>query len=74
MNENDDIPIRGLADLESPVSARFLSIFRSKIYRRTATAQLAHFSFSLPIAIFVEFLSIIGHLFAVIGGRKDKTR
>jgi hypothetical protein len=73
MSDNDD-PIRGLADLESPVSKGFLSLFRRRVYRRAATAQLANFSFSLPIAIFVEFLSIIVHLFAVVDGRKDKIR
>jgi hypothetical protein len=69
-----DEPIRGLADLESPVSENFLGRFRRKIYRRTTAAQFAHFSFSLPMAIFVELLSIVMHFFAVVDGRKDKSQ
>jgi hypothetical protein len=74
MNENEDVPIRGLADLESPVSESFLQYVRRRIYRRAATAQLAHFSFRLPVAIFIEFLSIIVHLFTVVDGKKGRSR
>jgi hypothetical protein len=72
MNENEDRPILALAELESPVSQSFLQYFRRKIYRRTATAQLTHFSLSMPIAILMEFLSIIVHLFQVVDGKKGK--
>lgn len=70
MSDQDDTPLRGLADLESPVSQSFVQYIRRKIYRRTATAQLTHFSFSMPAAIFVEFLSIIVHLFKVADGNR----
>jgi hypothetical protein len=73
MSENDE-RIRGLADLESPVSAGFLSVFRRKVYRRAATAQLAHFSFSLPLAIFMEFLNILVHLCSVVDGKKGRSK
>jgi hypothetical protein len=74
MNGDEDQPIQGLSNLETPVSAGFLQLFRRRIYRRTTTAQLAHFSFSLPIAIFMELVSIIVHLLAVVGGKKGKSR
>ena len=74
MNENEDLPIRGLVDLESPVSESFLQYFRRKVRRRATAAQLAHFSFRLPVAIFVEFLSIIVHLFNVVDGKRGRSR
>jgi hypothetical protein len=74
MSENEDLPIRALAELESSVSESFLRFIRRKIYRRTATAQLAHFSYSMPVAIFVEFLSIIVHLLAVVDGKKGRSK
>jgi hypothetical protein len=74
MSEEEDRPIPGLADLESPVSETFLQYFRRRVYRRTATVQLAHFSYSMPVAIFVELISIIVHLFAVVDGRKGKSQ
>jgi len=74
MSDNEDRPIPGLADLETPVSESFLQYFRRKIYRRQATAQLTQFSMTMPMAIFVEFLSIIGHLFKVVDGKKGKSR
>ena len=74
MSENDDTPIAALADLESPVSPGFLRKIRRSIYRRTATAQLAHFSWTLPGAILLEFLSIIVHLFAVVDGKKGRSK
>jgi len=74
MNDDGDRPIIGLAELETPVSGSFLQYFRNKIYRRQATAQLTQFSMKMPMAIFVEFLSIIVHLFQVVDGKKGKPR
>ncbi len=74
MSENDERPIAALADLESPVSESFLQYLQRRIYRRQATAQLTHFSLSLPVAIFVECLSIIVHLFQVADGKKGRSR
>ena len=74
MSENDDIPIAALADLESPVSAGFLQNVRRRIYRRTASAQFARFTWSLPGAILLEFLSTIVHLFAVVDGKKGRSK
>jgi len=45
-----------------------------RIYRRTATAQFARFSWSLPGAVLVEFLSIIVHLFAVVDGKRGRSK
>jgi hypothetical protein len=74
LSEDEDVPIRALAGLESPVSESFLQYVRRKIYRRAATAQLTHFSLSLPVAIFVEFLKIIVHLFQVADGKKGRSK
>jgi len=74
VSENEDRPIPELAELESPVSGSFLQYFRRKVYRRTATIQLANFSFAVPVAIFVECLSMIVHLFAVVDGRKGTSQ
>ncbi len=73
MNENEDRPIKELANLESPVSQSFLEYFRRKIYRRAAAAQLTNFYMSVPMAVFVEFLSIIVHLFQVADGKKSRS-
>lgn len=73
MSENDTDRLHGLEELESPVSGGFLAFIRRKIFRRTAGAQLAHFSYALPLAIFVECLSIIVHLFSVADGKKGRT-
>ena len=74
INGDEDKPIAELAELETPVSESFFQRFRRRVYRRTATAQLANFSFSLPVAIFVEFLSIMMHLFAVADGKKGRSK
>ncbi len=74
MTDDEDLPIRGLAELETPVSGTFLQQFRRRVYRRTATAQLAYFSWSLPGAILAEFFSILVHLFAVVDGRKGRSK
>lgn len=73
MSDNDERPIAALADLESPVSESFLKYFRRKIFRRSATAQLAHFSYSMPFTIFLECMAIIVHLFQVADGKKGKS-
>ena len=69
IEEPDDLPIRALAELEQQISPQFLNKVRGKIYRRTAVSHFAAFSWSLPTAIFVEFVSIVSHLFSVVGGR-----
>ena len=73
MSENEDRSIPELAELESPVSQTFLQYFRRKIFRRTATAHFAQFSYAMPMAIFVEFLGIIVHLFQVADGKKGRS-
>jgi hypothetical protein len=74
MADEPDLPIPELADLESPVSETFLQYVRRKIYRRTATAQLTNFWLSVPLAIFVELISIIVHLVHVADGKKGRAR
>jgi hypothetical protein len=74
MNPDPEEPIRGLADLETEVSPSFVNMVRRKIQRRTTASQYAHFSWSLPGIILMEFLHVLVHLFAVAGGRKGRSR
>jgi hypothetical protein len=72
--ESDDLPIRALAELEQTISPEFLNRVRGKIYRRTAVSHFAAFSWRLPGAILLEFVSIVSHLFSVVGGRDTGKR
>jgi hypothetical protein len=69
-----DRPIRGLADLGSDVSASFADFIWRKIHRRTTASQFASFSYKMPGAILLEFISIIVHLFTVVDGKKGKSQ
>jgi len=70
----DPESIRGLADLETEVSPSFVTMVRRKIHRRTTASQYAHFSWSLPGIVLMEFLTVLVHLFAVVDGRKGRSR
>jgi hypothetical protein len=53
--------IAELASLEQDISPNFLVAVRKKIYRRTAVAQAAAFSWNVPKIIFFELLELVGH-------------
>jgi hypothetical protein len=75
MNQDpQDIPIRGLADLESDVSASFRAKVWRTIQRRTTVSQYANFSWTLPGVIFLEFLTVLVHLFSVADGKRGKSQ
>jgi hypothetical protein len=73
-NDETDLPIRALAELEQHISPAFMKKVRVRIYRRAVFSQFASFSWTLPTAIFVEFVSIVAHLFSVVGGRDARRR
>jgi hypothetical protein len=71
--DDDERPIRGLADLETNVSPDLPAKVRRSIQRRTTAAQFAHFSWSFPGVILMEFITLLVHLFSVADGRKGKS-
>lgn len=73
-SHDDDVagpPIAELQDLEQETSADFVLRVRRKIHRRTATSQLASFSWNMPRLLLTEIAGLFQHLFSVIGGGKD---
>jgi hypothetical protein len=71
MSPDTGEPIRILLEQESQPSSGFIAKIRRKVYRRTATSQLAGFSWHLPKVIFVEMLGVFAHLFSAFGTDKD---
>lgn len=69
-----DLPIQALSELEQNISPTFLDRVRNKIYRRTTASQFASFSWTMPAKVFVEFVSVLAHLFSVMGGRGARRR
>ena len=65
-------PIRVLIDQELEPSLHFMERVRGKIYRRTATSQLASYSWHLPRVILLEMASLFGHFVKVFGTNKER--
>jgi len=66
-----DKPIEVLKEQESPTSPQFMNRVRGKIYRRTATSQLASYSWHLPKVVLVEMVGVLGHLFSALTSKKE---
>lgn len=64
-------PIHVLMEQELETSPDFMARIRGKIYRRTATSQLATFSWHLPKLILVELATLLSHLFRAFGTKRD---
>ena len=64
-------PIRLLVDQELEPSLDFMQRVRGKIYRRTATTQLAAYSWHLPRVILVEMASLVGHFVKAFASNKE---
>lgn len=69
MNQDNDNsaagePIASLSELEQEVSPQFLASVRKKIYRRTATNQMAAFSWNLPKVILTEMIRLAVYFFS----------
>ena len=63
---NEDVPLRELADLAAETSAGFFARLRARISRRKLAAEVASFSWHLPVMVLVEFLNLI---LKVLGSR-----
>lgn len=72
MNPNsEDQPIRALRRQTSETRPDFLSRVRSKIHRRTATKQLANYSWKLPKLALLEMVGVLGHVFTAFKSKKE---
>ena len=69
--EPESEPVRALAEQELQAPPDFVQRVRRRIYRRASTSQLVSFSWSLPKVVLLEMVSLLGHLFTSMGGRKD---
>ena len=74
MDNENDRPIPLLRDQELETSPEFMARVRGKIHRRTATAQVATFSWQFPKIVLVEMIGLISHLFRSFGTTKDSQR
>jgi hypothetical protein len=54
-------PIRALTEQEMETGPDFVAKVRNKIYRRTATSQVASFSWHLPKMILLEAAGMLEH-------------
>ena len=63
--------IPALLEQEHETSPDFVDRVRRKIYRRTATSQLASYSWHLPKTILIELASLLNHLFRTFGTKKE---
>lgn len=69
MTEPD--PIHILTEQELDPSHDFLGKVRRKIERRSATAQVATFSWRLPRIVLIEFLHVLGDIPIQFSKKKD---
>jgi hypothetical protein len=73
MNPNDrepEVPIRELWDQERETKPDFLVKVRKKIQRRTATAQIASYSWHAPKLVLIEMASMLNYIFRMVGGNR----
>jgi hypothetical protein len=71
MSPNDrehEEPIRVLRDQERETKPDFLTRVRNKIHRRTATAQIATYSWNAPKLVLLEMASMLNYIFRMFGG------
>ncbi len=57
--EDEAAPVTVLNDFEEDVSLEFVPRLRRRLHRRIFTGQVAHFSFSVPGMLLLEFLQLI---------------
>ena len=73
MNPNDsehDERIRELRDQERDTRPDFLAKVRNRIYRRTATAQIASYSWHAPRLVLIEMASMLNYILRMVGGNR----
>jgi len=72
---DDDAPIELLRTQTHEPSGEFLQRIRRTIHRRTATSQLASFTWHLPGTILIEIAGLLRHFVSTAsGGGKDKEK
>ena len=73
MNLNDpgrEEPIRELRDQERDTRPDFLARVRNSIHRRSATAQIASYSWHAPRLVLIEMASMLNYIFRMVGGNR----
>jgi hypothetical protein len=60
-------PVRVLRDQERDTAPDFLARVRNRIHRRSATAQLATYSWQVPKIVLIEMASMLSHVFTSFG-------
>ena len=73
MNPGDDQheePIHELRNLERQTKPDFLARVRSSIHRRTATAQIASYSWYTPRLVLIEMASMLEYIVRTVSGNR----
>ena len=73
MNPNDreqEERIRELQEHERETKPDFLARVRNRIHRRTATAQIASYSWHAPKLVLIEMASMLNYIVRVVGGTR----
>lgn len=65
-------PIAALRTLEEPASDSFMGALHNRIQRRLLVADVGRLTWTGPIAVIVEFLSMIFGLIGVADPNEDK--
>ena len=68
--EEQEEPIRELRDQERETKPDFLARVRNRIHRRTATAQMASYSWHAPRLVLIEMASMLNYILRVVGGSR----
>jgi hypothetical protein len=63
-------PIDLLRDQERETKPDFLARVRNRIYRRTATAHIANYSWHTPKLVLVEMASMLSYIVRMVGGNR----
>lgn len=71
-NDRDDQPIRLLYDQDCETRDDFVERVRRKIHRRSASAQVASFSWFVPRVFLKEMIELIGYLVTALAGGKGR--
>ena len=68
--EEQEEPIRELREQERETKPDFLARVRNRIHRRTATAQMASYSWHAPRLVLIEMASMLNYILRVVGGSR----
>lgn len=68
--QEDGEPLGVLREQDRETSADFLARVRNRIHRRSATAQIASYSWHAPKMVLIEMASMLNHIFTMLGGNR----